>query len=179
MHWLIACIHFHAVIDRVEPPFVVLEWVQTGSFSDVPHFMFPEDAKEGDGWLVHIRTTNDRLRPSHWHRSKLVQLPTQLHDTDHRDSRVRFSPVSIHRLQQRLGAPTRSFMGADKRRHESTTSNQRVGVSLSDRDSEQLFQAASRPSIRLHGLQHVHPQPPDPEALRPHDRQMVTTHNGP
>ena len=133
MHWLVVCTHFYAVIDRIESPMVVVEWADTGRTSDIPRTLVPGHAEEGDALLVHIRRDNFKLEvPEFKHPETILQSTGTDMEKGFPTSAIRISSVTHKELQKRLGSPTRMPMGAGKRRHESTTSNQRVGVSLSD-----------------------------------------------
>ena len=132
MHWLVACVHLHAVIDRIEPPFAVLEWTETERLGDVPLEWIPLQAKEGDQLIVHVRASK------HKHRLQTAQRKHSFPLRERNAADV-LGIQNNHRAndfqrswKRSMGSPTRSFMGADKRRHESDTSNRRVGVSLSE-----------------------------------------------
>ena len=42
-------------IDRVEPPWAVIEWSTTGQFADMPLALIPPDSREGDRLIVRIQ----------------------------------------------------------------------------------------------------------------------------
>jgi len=130
MHWLIACVHLHAVVDRIEPPFVIVEWTQTGQLSDVPLRWVPLQTKEGDPLLMHVRTAKHKAHSLGMgrHHSFPNQIPTSPDFDGIIENHRRHT--NKQQWERLLGAPTRIFMGAGKRRHESKTSKQRVGVSL-------------------------------------------------
>jgi len=51
---LSTCIHLVFVIDRIEPPYAVVEWTEAAEMSDVAQHHFPHEATEGSTWTIHL-----------------------------------------------------------------------------------------------------------------------------
>ena len=134
MHWLIACVHLHAVVDRIEPPFVVVEWTHTGQLGDVPFQWVPLHTREGDRLVVHIRTAKHKSRSVGMRRHHSTPPKQSNGVTFETPQEEVWTQTQLQQWQRLLGAPTRIFTGADKGRHESKTSKQWVGVSLSEEE---------------------------------------------
>ena len=52
--WLAICLHAVFVVDRVEPPYAIVEWAETANFSEIPQNQFPVLPKEGTTWVLHF-----------------------------------------------------------------------------------------------------------------------------
>ena len=55
LHWLIPCAHTVFIVDRIEPPYVIIEWAHSATFAEVPESTFPSKPREGQFWTVHTR----------------------------------------------------------------------------------------------------------------------------
>jgi hypothetical protein len=62
-HWFFLCIHLIFVIDRIEHPYAVVEWSDSGSLSDIDRHILPGDAAEGDAWMLHLRPSRSGTPP--------------------------------------------------------------------------------------------------------------------
>ncbi len=60
---LLSCLHLVFIVDRVEPPWAIVEWWGTTSTSDVSTALFPARPEEGDLWVIHL---SDRGDPDGW-----------------------------------------------------------------------------------------------------------------
>ena len=52
--WLTICLHAVFVVDRIEPPYAIVEWAETATFSAIPQNQFPALPKEGTTWVLHF-----------------------------------------------------------------------------------------------------------------------------
>ena len=65
--WLTTCLHVFFVIDRVEPPYVIVEWTETALISEIPQEYFPNPPREGTAWVVHLFPDGDeKTRTPTW-----------------------------------------------------------------------------------------------------------------
>ena len=53
-HWLAPCTHLIFVVDRIEPPYAIVEWSHSATFEEVPQSRFPRVPNEGQVWTIHI-----------------------------------------------------------------------------------------------------------------------------
>ena len=54
LHWLSTCVHMAFVIDRIEPPFAIVEWAHSAAFTEIAQDLFPHPIMEGDVWTLHL-----------------------------------------------------------------------------------------------------------------------------
>ena len=59
-HWLGLCVHFVFVIDRIEPPYAIIEWSHSATFEEIPQHHFPSMPHEGQVWTFYS-TNNPTL----------------------------------------------------------------------------------------------------------------------
>ena len=67
--WLTTCLHIFFVVDRIEPPYAIVEWTETATFSEIRQEHFPTPPKEGTMWVVHFlpnkqKSTDNSKRPN-------------------------------------------------------------------------------------------------------------------
>jgi len=100
-HWFFLCAHLVFVIDRIEPPYVVVEWADSGSFTDIEQRLLPRHAAEGDSWMVHLRPHRPRLASTNTSQHEFSSsfwpdwLPTQDVPSTQPFYRYRFSRLSF------------------------------------------------------------------------------------
>ena len=86
---LATCIHLIFVIDRIEPPYAVVEWAKTAEFSDIAQEHFPLEATEGSVWTIHLFADPDgNAASAPLDREIGLQLPPLKHEKQ--DLRYRF-----------------------------------------------------------------------------------------
>ena len=92
--WLNICLHAFFVVDRVEPPYAIVEWSETALFSEIPQNQFPILPTEGSTWVVHFlpheKGTKDR---SAWTNQRLTDSVKA--DLEHADVNYKIQSSSI------------------------------------------------------------------------------------
>lgn len=73
------------VIDRVEPPWLIVEWTPSGETTEVHQPLLPESAQEGEHWSIRIESRNKCRKESGLNTrlihadQKLIELPSDLY----------------------------------------------------------------------------------------------------
>jgi hypothetical protein len=73
MNELSLAIHLLFVIDRIEPPWLVVEWSPSGEIAELPQPLLPKSAQEGEQWAIRIESKHPCTNG--------VAFNTQLNDT--------------------------------------------------------------------------------------------------
>jgi hypothetical protein len=104
-HWFFLCIHLIFVIDRIESPYAVVEWADSGAFSDIEQRLLPEDAAEGDAWMLHLRPKRPGIPPTNSSKTDVsptatpMWLPDAAMPSNHKTYRYRFSRFSFQQTR--------------------------------------------------------------------------------
>ena len=60
---IIWCVHLAFTVDRVEPPWAIVEWSPMGTTSDVHLAQFPSVPREGSRWTLRLELPPGAMRP--------------------------------------------------------------------------------------------------------------------
>ena len=77
LYWLASCVYLVFVVDRIEPPYAVIEWSHSATFEQIPQNQFPSLPHEGQMWAFHSRNnptfdeTFDTQKP--WYSTELAR----------------------------------------------------------------------------------------------------------
>ena len=73
------------VIDRIEPPWLIVEWTSSGETTELHQPLLPESAQEGEHWGIRIESRNNCTKESGLNTylfdpdQRLIELPSALH----------------------------------------------------------------------------------------------------
>ncbi|MAY80963.1 MAG: hypothetical protein CL930_09295 [Deltaproteobacteria bacterium] len=85
---LLMSIQLIFVIDRIEPPWLVVEWSPSGDITELPQSLLPKNTQEGERWLLRAKTQDQcaaeatlNTHPKEWQPvnfeiPKAITLPT-------------------------------------------------------------------------------------------------------
>ncbi|MGB0638889.1 MAG: hypothetical protein ACPGTU_06135 [Myxococcota bacterium] len=75
------------VIDRIEPPWLIVEWASSGETTEIHQPLLPEEAQEGQHWSLRLEPTATCTKgsslithPLHTDEES-IELPSTLHLT--------------------------------------------------------------------------------------------------
>ena len=71
----VLCVHLAFTVDRIEPPWAIIEWSPTGATSDVHLSQFVSLPSEGSRWILRMDLPTEGLHPS-----VRITLPADAHD---------------------------------------------------------------------------------------------------
>gem|GEM_PF-3472702 len=73
---IVWCVQIAFTVDRIEPPWAIVEWSPMGSISDVHISDFPSLPREGSHWILRVELRAGGVQPAF-----RISSPTSGHDS--------------------------------------------------------------------------------------------------